>query len=270
MIEALVVAAALGLFVAWPRARRLLRGAFPMALAGLLYDAMGLLPKEPRDRIHVCDLRAREVALFGVPLNGQRVTPGDWLQAHSVPALDVLCALPYAAFLVACIACAAWLYVRDYPRMIRLAWCFFALNVAGFVTYRLYPAAPPWYYHAHRCDVDPLARSSAGPNLTRVDAWLGTDYFAAMYRRSTNVFGAMPSLHVAYSFLVVLVGWRVFGRAGRVTSLAFFVAMCFSAVYLDHHWVVDVLAGTAYSVVVVAAAAGLARRVRSRAMSEPS
>jgi membrane-associated phospholipid phosphatase len=80
----------------------------------------------------------------------------------------------------------------------------------------------------------------------------------------------MPSLHVAYSFLVVLVGWRVFGRAGRTTSVAFFVAMCFSAVYLEHHWVVDVLAGTAYSVGVVAAAGALARRVRSRVLSEPS
>ena len=28
--------------------------------------------------------------------------------------------------------------------MRRFAWTFFFLNVAGFLTYHLYPAAPPW------------------------------------------------------------------------------------------------------------------------------
>lgn len=256
MIEGLVLAVALALWAAGPRARKLLLGAYPIALVGVLYDAMRLLPRESRS-IHVCDIRAREVALFGVPMNGERVTLNDWMQAHALPALDVLCALPYATFLVACLAFAAWLYFRDYPRMVRLAWCFFALNVAGFLTYHFYPAAPPWYFHSHGCDVDPLAPPSAGPNLTRVDAWMGTRYFAAMYARSSNVFGAMPSLHVAYSFLLLLIGWPIFGRAARACSTTFFLAMCFSAVYLDHHWVVDVLAGVAYSAIVVAAAVAL-------------
>ena len=57
-------------------------------------------------------------------------------------------------------------------------WSFFVLNIAGFVTYHLYPAAPPWYFHLHGCTVDLAAPASAGPNLTRVDAWLGISYFA--------------------------------------------------------------------------------------------
>jgi membrane-associated phospholipid phosphatase len=143
--------------------------------------------------------------------------------------------------------------------MLRFGWCFFALNVAGFVTYHLYPAAPPWYYHAHGCAVDLSTHASEGPNLARVDAWLGVPYFAGMYGRSTNVFGSMPSLHCAYALLVALEGWSVFAAVWRAASVAFYALMVFAAVYLDHHWILDALAGSGYAIAVVAGARGLAR-----------
>jgi membrane-associated phospholipid phosphatase len=149
--------------------------------------------------------------------------------------------------------------------MVRFTWCFFALNVCGFVTYHLYPAAPPWYFHAHGCAVDVLAHASEGPALARVDARLGIHYFAGMYGRSSSVFGAMPSLHCAYAFIVALEGWAVFSRAWRAASVGFFALMCFSAVYLDHHWVLDAIAGVIYCLVVVGAARGLGRWRASRA-----
>jgi membrane-associated phospholipid phosphatase len=122
------------------------------------------------------------------------------------------------------------------------------------VTYHLYPAAPPWYFHQYGCHVDVGAHASEGAALARVDARLGIPYFAGMYGRASDVFGAMPSLHVAYALLVVLEGWSLMERPWRVASAGFFVLMCFSAVYLDHHWVLDVLAGITYCGAVVAVA----------------
>ena len=90
-----------------------------------------------------------------------------------------------------------------------------------------------------------------------MDARLGVHYFAGMYGRASDVFGAMPSLHVAYALIVVLEGWAVMRNGWRVASIAFFAAMCFSAVYLDHHWVLDVIAGVIYCIAVV----GFARRL---------
>ena len=255
------------LFAVGPRTKRLFLGAYPIGLVALFYDSMrvvqnvGVTP----DTVHVCDLRAHELALFGLEMNGQRVTFHDWFQAHPSPVLDGLCAIPYGTFIFVCIACAVWLYIRDYPRMVRFTWCFFALNVCGFVTYHLYPAAPPWYFHAHGCAVDVLAHASEGPALARVDARLGIHYFAGMYGRSSSVFGAMPSLHCAYAFIVALEGWAVFSRAWRAASVGFFALMCFSAVYLDHHWVLDAIAGVIYCLVVVGAARGLGRWRASRA-----
>jgi membrane-associated phospholipid phosphatase len=235
--------------------RKLLAGAYPMGLVGVLYAAMRTVRNVgvSQGTVHLCDLRAREVALFGVSMNGVRVTPNDWWQAHPSRALDALCALPYATFFIACFGCAAWLYGRDYARMVRFAWCFLALNVVGFVTYHLYPAAPPWYFHAHGCAVDTSVTPSEGPGLARFDAWIGIPYFARMYSGSSAVFGAIPSLHVAYALLVVLEGWSLFSAAWRVASAAFFGLMCFAAVYLDHHWVEDVIAGAACSLAVVGA-----------------
>jgi inositol phosphorylceramide synthase catalytic subunit len=241
-------------FVAGPRLRRLFAGAYPLALVGLLYDSMRAIANVgvSAASVHLCDLRAREVALFGVPFRGGRGTLHDWLQAHSSPLLDRLCAVPYATFILVCVATAVWMYVTDYRRMVRFTWCFFALNVAGFITYHLYPAAPPWYYHAHGCVIDVHAAASEGPNLARVDAWLGIPYFRSMYGRSADVFGAMPSLHCAYACLVALEGWAAFRRPWRVASVCFFVFMCFSAVYLDHHWVLDAIGGITYCMLVVA------------------
>ena len=260
--HAAIVALVLVLFAVGPRTKKLFLGVYPFGLVGVLYDSMravqnvGVTP----DAVHLCDLRAHELALFGVEMDGQRVTYHDWFQSHPSPVLDALCAVPYATFIFISIACAIWLYIRDYPRMLRFTWCFFALNVCGFVTYHLYPAAPPWYFHAHGCTVDVLARASEGPALARVDARLGLHYFAGMYGRSSSVFGAMPSLHCAYALLVALEGWAVFNLGWRAASVGFFALMCFSAVYLDHHWVLDALAGVVYALVVVGAARALTRR----------
>jgi inositol phosphorylceramide synthase catalytic subunit len=257
--NALAIGLVAGLFVTGARTKKLLLGVYPVALVGLLYDSMRVVKNVgvSPDRVHLCDLRAHELSLFSVSMNGERVTYHDWFQAHPSPVLDALCAVPYATFIFVCIAFAVWLYVQDYTRMLRFTWCFLALNVAGFVTYHLYPAAPPWYYHAHGCAIDVLAPASEGPALARVDARLGIPYFAGMYGRASSVFGAMPSLHVAYAFLVAAEGWSVLRLSWRVASVAFFALMCFSAVYLDHHWVLDALAGMAYCAIVVALARSL-------------
>ena len=260
--NAAVVLAVLALFAIGPRTKRLLLGVYPIGLVGVLYDSMrvvenvGVTP----ERVHLCDLRRHELALFGLNEGGARITLHDWFQAHPSPVLDALCAIPYGTFILVCVACAVWLYLRDYPKMLRFTWCFFALNVAGFVTYHLYPAAPPWYFHAHGCVVDLGAHASEGPNLARVDSWLGIHYFAGMYGRASDVFGAMPSLHVAYALVVVLEGWAVFSTFWRGASAAFYALMFFASVYLDHHWVLDGLAGSAYCLIVVTAGRWIMKR----------
>ncbi len=246
--------------------RSLLSSYLPFALVALLYrfnpaTSAGVVAA----RVHVCDLRAFEMRVAGISVGGHETTVHDWLQRHATRGLDVLCAIPYGTFLLAVVAFLAFASLRDVSRARQFGWGFLALNVLAFITYRVYPAAPPWYYHARGCVADIAARASEGPNLARVDTLLGFRYFGTMYSQSRVVFGAMPSLHCAYALLIALDGWGLFGRAMRVASVGYALLMAFAAVYLDHHWVVDVIAGDAFSVVVFAVARSIAIRMERTA-----
>lgn len=251
-----------------PRSKRIYFGFLPIGCVGLLYDFMGAVKDwglSPA-RIHVCDLRAVESRLFGFRLGGEPMTLHDWFLVHHHPVVDAICAVPYGVFIFAIMGYAIFLVTRDNVTAQRYGWAFFLLNFAGFVTYHVYPAAPPWYFHAHGCVADLAQHASPGVPLSRVDAALDATagaairhlvptfdfhYFAGMYGRSNDVFGAVPSLHVAYPLLMCIEGWRFHRWPGRAVLVGFYAVMCFAAVYLDHHWVIDVVLGTIYCLVVV-------------------
>ena len=245
-----VLATLLVYWSAWTR--RLYFGILPIGLVGVLYDSMRAVKNVglTRDNVHVCDLRAIDQRFFGIDWQGARGTWHDYLQPHATPFLDLYCAIPYGVFIVVIIAYSIYLFRYDYPALQRFTWSFLALNVAGFITYHVYPAAPPWYFHKYGCAVDLATHASEGPNLARVDAWLGIPYFAGVYGRSSDVFGAVPSLHVAYPLLLLLDGFRRHRWLGRALLIWFYLSMCFAAVYLDHHWMFDVVLGSLYAVVI--------------------
>ena len=107
---------------------------------------------------------------------------------------------------------------------------------------------------------------SAGPHLSRVDAMVGVPYFASMYARSSDVFGAIPSLHAAYPLLMVRIGFPLHRMWGRVLLVGIYLWTCFAAVYLDHHWVINLLAGSVYALVT----AEVVKRVVKPLPSEPT
>jgi hypothetical protein len=250
----LLLGAVVGLTLVGPRARGLLDGLYPFGLVALLYDGMRPFQRVglTESRIALCGLRDVESKLFGWDSAGQHFTLHDFFRQHHTAALDLFCALPYATFILWSVVGAIILYRRDRPAMQRFAWGWLLLNVVGFATYHLLPAAPPWYFHAHGCHVDLTTPATEGPVLARVDAMLGVPFFHGMYGRASSVFGALPSLHCAYPLLLVIEGWRSFGRPLRVFAVGYWLAMVFSAVYLDHHWVLDAVLGAAYAVAVSA------------------
>jgi len=249
--------ATLALVFATTKTHRLFAGLVPFALLGFVYDSMRWIRNIglSESRVLACDLRNFDMKLLKATHHGKSVPIHDWLQAHASLGWDLLFAVPYATFLFVSVAFAVLLYRRNYQRMQAFGWAFFAMNVAGFVTYHVAPAAPPWYVRAYGCAVDLHAKASEGANLARVDAWLGWPYFHAMYSRSSDVFGALPSLHVSYPMLIALFGWPVLGTLGRTAIVTFTLLMCGAAVYLDHHWVSDVLLGLGYAIATYAACA---------------
>jgi membrane-associated phospholipid phosphatase len=105
------------------------------------------------------------------------------------------------------------------------------------------------------------ASSRAGH--ARLDALLGLPLSAKFYAGSSEVFGAMPSLHVSYATLAALTSWPL-GGYPRVLTALFACDIAFSAVYLRHHYLLDVLAGAALGGLVHRALFGVPRGRMSR------
>jgi inositol phosphorylceramide synthase catalytic subunit len=226
--------------LAWAGAAplRFLRGGFPLWLTGMLLDNqwlwLGL-----RGRIHTGDLWELERALFPCP---DGTTWPAWFETRTHAVLDFICGFSYAAYLYEVFALALLFFFRKHPRFGVMCWAFFLVNAMGVVTYMLYPAAPPWYVMKYGPGPADLSAPPSPAGTSRFDALLGIRYFANFYARNPNVFGAMPSLHAAYPVLVVWQAWGL-GRAWRVGTIAFAALVAFSAIYLQHHYILDVVAG---------------------------
>jgi hypothetical protein len=249
------------------RTKQFLVDMAPYVVVGVGYDLVRYVRPVlvTSERVITCSLQTAERALFAVG----DVSAQEWLAAHPVRLLDLVLAVPYAIFAYVALLYAGYLYFVDRPRMRRYLWAFAIANYISFATWLLVPAAPPWYIHQHGCVADMNALPSAA-GLLRVDEFLGIDYFAAFYSRAASVYGAMPSMHNAYPLLGLLTAWRHVGWRTRPLHLAYFLAMFLASLYLDHHWILDAIAGWATAGVAVALAPRFVNAVFQSPEVEPS
>jgi inositol phosphorylceramide synthase catalytic subunit len=245
--------------------RRFMATHAPFVAVGLVYDMSRLFfINGRRGGIHVGDLWAAERALFGFDTAGGRVAFADVVAAHPHPALDLLCGAVYLLYIAQVFATTSYLFFRKSPRAARLGVAFAIANVIGWAVWLLWPAAPPWYVDRYGVGPAVLSAASDPAGASRFDALLGVHVFSGYYSRAANVFGAMPSLHVAYATLPALVVWPL-GGALRVATVAWALLMAFSAVYFRHHYVLDALAGAAVAVAAERAARAALGLAGSRA-----
>jgi membrane-associated phospholipid phosphatase len=234
-----------------PRTKAFLSDIAPYLVVAMGYDLVRYARRAAlsADRVLGCELRSAELALFETSAG----TPQDYFAVHHAPALDVFFAIPYAIFAYVALVYAGYLYVKDRQRMRRYLWAFAIANYLSFATWLVFPAAPPWYIREYGCAID-LAAQPSPAALARVDALLGISYFDAFYSRAASVFGALPSMHCAYPVLGMLTARRVATARTWPLHIGYTTVMAGAAVYLDHHWIIDVLAGWLVAGVAVAAA----------------
>ncbi|MFL5275382.1 MAG: phosphatase PAP2 family protein [Myxococcales bacterium] len=233
------------------KSRQFLRQFLPFMLTGAIYDSMRYFYWPGiAGRVHVAGPYLLERSWFGI--SGK--TPNEWFAEHHWPALDLACGFAYLTYVGEYLALAFFLFFRRREGMVRtLALAFLVVNVLGFITYFVYPVAPPWYVAQYglgpaRVDIHPDAAAA-----TRFDQLLGTHFFDEMYGRGVDVYGAFPSLHVAYPLIAISASFREPAlRWARIPAVVFFLLMCLSAVYLQHHYVLDVLLGIAYAIATLA------------------
>jgi hypothetical protein len=137
----------------------------------------------------------------------------------------------YLSHFVFTVAIALWCYVRHRDWFHRLALLILTVSLCGFVTYFLLPAVPPWLA-SRNGDLEPTTRIVH-------DVWihLGLDGPAKVFggdARLANPVAALPSLHAAWPFMVLLFLWNKVGR-WRWAILAYNAVMILVLAYGAEH-----------------------------------
>ncbi|HUC87481.1 MAG TPA: phosphatase PAP2 family protein [Candidatus Saccharimonadales bacterium] len=121
---------------------------------------------------------------------------------------------------------------------------FLLLSYAGFITYIVFPAAPPWM----------AAQMGYIPHIERIanDVWysIGVHNFPSIYQKfSPNEVAAVPSLHAAYPTLMWLFIRRAFGWRWAAAFTWYPISMWIGIIYMGEHYAFDALLGVGYAVI---------------------
>ena len=232
---------------------RFLREWTPFLVLLLAYELMRGVADDAGMPVHVADLAAAERALFGGHL--PTAVLQDWLRPAAGPDLLALAGtLVYLLHFPMPIVTGLILWHWRRPLFHHYLVALILLSFAGFVTYLLFPAAPPWL----AAQTGQLGTAPGEPSVSYlkpaafaalVEA-IGLDgralYELAFGSINANPVAAVPSLHAAYAFLTFLVLRRAFGAIGWL-ALAYFLLVALTIVYSADHYVIDILAGVAYA-----------------------
>lgn len=164
---------------------------------------------------------------------------------------DYVAWLVYLSHFVVTPAVAIVLWTRDYVGFLKYRVLVVTTAFAGFITYVAYPAIPPWLAGI-RGDMPHVQRI-----VQEVWAHLGAPGIAAIFGEDSSVafpVGALPSLHAAAPFMIMLFFWNRTPRQ-RVLLVGYTLAMAFTLVYTADHFVFDIVAGWTYATVVYCLAA---------------
>jgi membrane-associated phospholipid phosphatase len=151
----------------------------------------------------------------------------------------------YATHFVCALVLAVVLWLRSRPVWARWMRRYLALNLGALAVYVAYPMVPPWMASENGEITPPILRLTG-----RGGTELGLRLAKLVLGPVGNPVAAMPSLHAATACLVALFLVGRLRSPFRWLLLAYPLAMGFTLVYFGEHYVVDVLAGYLFAVLV--------------------
>lgn len=165
-----------------------------------------------------------------------------WWWNGQVQWYDFVFYLAYMAHFVMPLILAVVIWKKFTPVYWRFVATYAALSFAGFATYLLFPAAPPWMA-SDLGYIESIQRISS-------DVWyaLGVHDFATFYSQvSPNPVAAVPSLHSAYALLFPLFVVTLFKSKYRHIAWVYPILIGFGTVYQGEHYAIDAILGWIYA-----------------------
>jgi hypothetical protein len=177
--------------------------------------------------------------------------PTNWLQSHlydgTTGALEVISILLYASHFFAPLILAFFLWTVWSGRgFAELFFGILTVSLLGDITFLLAPTAPPWM--ASDAGLIPQVHHVIKNGLYDI----GLEQLAAGKNNpeSYNVVAAIPSLHIAWPVIGLLVMRKHrLPRLALVLQAMLIGGVLFAIVYTGEHYVVDALVGAVYAFV---------------------
>jgi hypothetical protein len=191
--------------------------------------------------VHVGDVVAAEKALFfgympPTVLQSWLYHPGQ------IQWYDVVASVVYFLHFPLPLTVGFFLWLKNRKQYFKFIVALLILSFSGFLTYLVYPAAPPWYAaEKGLIEVNKIMNviiDQIGWN------WNLSYYYSHL---NPNPVAAIPSLHAAYPTLVFL-ALRHYSRKLGYLFLPYPFLVWFSIIYLGEHYVIDALLGVAYAI----------------------
>ncbi len=225
------------------RGREFLWDWSPFLFILLSYDFFRGLADQLAGRVHYFPQIFADVVVFGnlptITLQQILYHPGNlqWYDYLSTVFYFLHFALPLGfGFLL-------WIKNKDQFRSFTSQ--LLVLSYMAFFTYLIFPAAPPWL----------ASQQGYIPELTKImNVTLQTFpeklQLPTIYHNfNPNEVAAIPSLHASYPFLVLLFIWKYY-KNRALLFVPYVLGVWFSIVYLGEHYVVDIIIGVIYVLVI--------------------
>jgi hypothetical protein len=224
------------------KSKELFFGFLPFIILWITYDTMRVWPNYMINTVHIAEPYLFDKYWFGIETLSGRLTLNEFFATRTNLALDIITALFYLSWVPLPMAFAVYLWYNDRNIFYRFSYAYLATNIIGFSLYYIYPAAPPWYVELNGFNFVPnTLRSSAG--LQNFDSYFNIELFDTIYKRNSNVFAAIPSLHSAYPLVTFYYTLKMKAKWPAKLFGILTIGIWFSALYLRHHYVIDVLLG---------------------------
>ncbi len=238
---------ALGLFNYNTATKKFITYYFPIIITAAIYNGMGLLSDIVISKVHVSEPYMLEKSIFGFLSNSKLVTPNEFFTTSTNSFLDAICCVAYLFYAIAFMLFSFFLYGANLFLWVKkLNWAWLIVSILGFITYHIYSAAPPWYvaqYGLGPADLSVTALSSPFHQI------ISSTFLENIYINMGSIFSSMPALYISYPFIALFIAFQI-GRF-RTVSILWSSLVSFSALYLNQHYVIDILLALLYALITV-------------------
>jgi membrane-associated phospholipid phosphatase len=237
----LIFIALLGFFIILGEGKQFLIYFLPFVILLLSYEKLRSLAPILNSHVHFTEMIQFDRWLFGGTTPPQLFQ--QWFFHGYVRWYDFALYLIYMMHFLVPLLLAVIIWKTKLKHYWEFVTALLLLSFAGFITYVIFPAAPPWMASE---------RGILHPSIVHVStsiwAALGVNNFSTYYNQlSPNLVAAVPSLHAAYPFLFALIIRKIWGNKWFALAMIYPLTVWFGVMYLGEHYAFDVIVGVIYA-----------------------